>query len=494
MVGVGLLVGVAPVMSASIACVVMALFATLALATRFGCLPRRPVDVVLAACVVLMPVLPAIQAFLGVGTILRYGLMLALLGCVIAYRSERCRPLLARGRWLFALFAMYQIVVFAESPNASLAAIRLANWVMFIPVVALRWDPARLRVLAGAVAVAGTLLAAGVLLQFEGILKFTWGGQVLSVGYGVPDVYSVRYTSFVFNPNDLGLAMAAVLIVSVLIAQVRTIGAKGRAILLTVGAGAGTGLVLSGSRGPLLGIPVAGVFLLLARRSDVLARLAIVGVAAVVVVFAAAPKVRESVVANLGSVAEVIRFEGISVDDRLTLWSTRFGDSTAPVIGAGYGGYLGVGSLSILESSARTDVYRAATIDNAFLKLWIEEGVIGVVLFVALIAVALVRLVRIARRDRLDPLGPIVGAVLVLVIFRALSADILDISPWNFYLWVILSIGFASDTLSRDGREEGAICGERPAPGALIGDKPALQGRRRRVRRSGRDSQRPMIW
>jgi hypothetical protein len=147
-----------------------------------------------------------------------------------------------------------------------------------------------------------------------------------------------------------------------------------------------------------------------------------------------------SVAANIGSVVQIAKGEDASATVRLAGWWARISHAGNLLIGAGYGGYGQVQGIDMTQATQRSTLYGSTTVDNGWLKLGLEEGILGVVLLAGIFAYALRRAVWLGRRQDTWALGAIGGSVLVALAFRALTVDILDINPWNFFIWLPVGV------------------------------------------------------
>jgi uncharacterized membrane protein len=136
------------------------------------------------------------------------------------------------------------------------------------------------------------------------------------------------------------------------------------------------------------------------------------------------------------------------------------GELSLPEIlfGAGYGGYAESGRLKrfdLANQKARQRALIGVTVDNGWLKLFLEEGLLGLGLFLAIFSAALWRSFS-ARRGAERVLALTTGAVLVALGVRALSADVLDINPWNFLIWLLVGLAFTAASGEGERRSEPA--------------------------------------
>jgi len=419
---------------------------------RLDCIPKRPIDIALALTILVLPVAPELNTLAGLGTPLRLGLAALLFALIFAGGGRLARPTRSNGRWLVLAFALYQLVALLGSGNATYGAIRLINWVMFVPIVFVVWDSRLLRTAMAACFSAGVLLALGIALQYLGVLEGTWGGQLLQGIAGAAPVYSLRYTSFMQNPNDLGLAMVSLTVAALLVSGAPGHGPTWRGAFVGAACVMAAGLVLSGSRGALLTLPLLSLYLVAVRRPWVILQLiGVVGLMTVgiltmsvtsptAVTSPTVPALAPSVAANIGSVVQIAKGEDASATVRLAGWWARISHAGNLLIGAGYGGYGQVQGIDMTQATQRSTLYGSTTVDNGWLKLGLEEGILGVVLLAGIFAYALRRAVWLGRRQDTWALGAIGGSVLVALAFRALTVDILDINPWNFFIWLPVGV------------------------------------------------------
>jgi len=223
---------------------------------------------------------------------------------------------------------------------------------------------------------------------------------------------------------------------------------KRRPSLLIIGVLATGGLALSSSRGGYLAFGLGISYLVYKVRS----RQTVAGIIAICFCFtalvAAVPTVRTFTVETVASIGDLWHGTDKSAADRQELWSKNF--AIRSVSGLGYGGNAEVSNVDISDSVARAKAYSAQTIDSSWLKLLVEEGLIGVGLF-ALIVMSAAR--RVLQRGRsgpsASPVAAILGMVGVAFFFRSLSVDMLDINPWNWVLWLLIGLAL-SQVVSED--------------------------------------------
>jgi O-antigen ligase len=399
---------------------------------RYDVLPRTGFQWMLGVGMVTLPLTPWLDLqHPGAGQKLRVSLAV-LLGALLLVRAvPLARP---RGLLLVLLCGFFadQLVaaLLSPAPSVSYTAVRLVNWLMFAPLAFVRYDHRTVRVavtgaLAGAVIVAG-----GAALQGAGLMSGAWGA------FNVNGSQTFRYSSTLENPNNLGLYMLSIAVVALLAFQ-RTVPK------VAVAAGAGIVVMLSGSRGAFLALPVIAVYLAFARRGRLLIVLPALVFAVYLVAPVAAPQLAPGMNAAVHSVKNIIGGTDTNSNERKATWHYWLNRGTNAEIGAGYGGY--TTDPTLLANSNRKLTYRLLTVDNSWLKLYLEEGLIGVALLLGVFLVAI-------RRTLATPtaLSVTVGALLTLTLFRSLSVDVLDINPWNMYLWLMIGLAAAASRLAAE--------------------------------------------
>ncbi|MGI8804671.1 MAG: O-antigen ligase family protein [Thermoleophilaceae bacterium] len=282
-------------------------------------IPRRPLDLVLALALLSLPLAPFLNTFSSLGTALRLAIAAAVALLVVARRIPLQRGPLGRGRWLIVAFALFQIIPLAGAATVEYGLVRVVNWTMFMPLAFVAYDRRSQRTAIGFAAIAGVLLVVGVILQAVGVLGGTWAGFALSDG-----TPATRYTSFLLNPNDLGLSMVLLGVVLGLASRGRPPAVRAAGLAAVTACGVVVSLTLS--RGAF--VALAGVFLYLLvvglprRRLVALASAALVGLLAIPL---AIPTTRESVSITLGSLATIASGEDMSSTVRADRWSRLTG-------------------------------------------------------------------------------------------------------------------------------------------------------------------------
>jgi O-antigen ligase len=401
----------------------------------FDAVPRRPIELVLAAALTVLLITPFLDQSGPLGTILRLSIAIALFAFLCTGALPVARRPFSGGRSLVALFAVFQLVPLVAAPSFLYGSVRTVNWVMFIPLAFLDYDARARRVAVAFTILGGAILGGGVILQLAGAIGGTWGGFEIIAGVD----YSQRYTSFLQNPNDLGLFMLAVAVLAALAVKSPKLGYRSLGLLAVTGALAM--IILTSSRGAFLALPLVVVMILLFGSRRSLALLAVASVVVVVALPRAVPVLGPQFTSTVASIDEAAAGQDPSLLTRQDRWSDVARAAENPVLGSGHGGYQTLRTVDVLDSDRRAAVHRDLTVDNGWLKLWLEQGAIGVALLAAVFLAAIVQALA-ARRDH-GAASVCVAALLIALAFRGFTVDIFDINPWNCYLWLLVGIAFS---------------------------------------------------
>jgi O-antigen ligase len=335
--------------------------------------------------------------------------------------------------------------------------IRWLNWIMFTPLAFIRFDRRAVNVIASTFVLLAGLMAIGIGLQSMGVLSGTWGGVALSSPATGYQSHLIRYTSFLQNPNDLALfmLMAALVLLCISLATTRRLRLLGFvASALCIGV-----IFLSTSRGALIALPVGLGLLLLSAGARTIAYF--VGSFFVVAVLAlSTPTVGLMAEKTVGSLASIVSGTDLSATARQSTWKARLESAGNPIIGTGYGGYAHLTEDDI-RSNERSELAREITVDNSWLKLWLESGTLGVVLLLAIFGVTQKETLGLAAKTPRGLVAALVSALLAVLFVRAMTTDVLDINPWNFVLWLLIGVGFSVRTLDADSHLPDAVYGVR---------------------------------
>ncbi|MDQ3435228.1 MAG: hypothetical protein M3481_11215 [Actinomycetota bacterium] len=281
--------------------------------------PRRPIDWLLAAALLSLPLAPFLNTFSSLGTAVRLLIAAAAVLLLLSGRIPLSRPLLGRGRWLIVGFALVQLVAVVGAVTADFGLVRAINWMMFVPFAFVAYDRRSQRTVIAYATLAGLALVTGLLLQAMDVLGGTWAGYVLSDG-----TPTTRYTSLLLNPNDLGLFALSLGVVLGLVSR----GGDRRVRVAGLCAVVVCGLVVSVtySRGALLAAAAVLLYLLVAGvawRS--LAQLSVAAAVGILVIPLALPSTRESMAVALESFAAIVGGEDRSSSVRADRWSRLTG-------------------------------------------------------------------------------------------------------------------------------------------------------------------------
>lgn len=396
----------------------------------------------------LIPALTMAPVLGFAGTLVRA----AVAACVVLVVLRLPRRPSVAGAFLSAAFAGTLCVAALAAHDLQYGATRLMNWVMFMPLLFLNPSGVVLRTLLSSLIVSAWLQCLGIVLQVSGLMGGIWGGLLVSGTEHDQATrnWLMRYTGFMGNPNDLGLLLAIAAMCAVTLVARRT--ATHRPLLLLSACTFAVGLFLTGSRAGIVGLAL-GALVSLAYMGWVnrwrLVALATLAVGAVLITLGSA-------VVVLRSLIDIARGTDLSATQRMELWTTQSAGGEFWFSGAGFGGYLG-SSLHWLANA--DDLYGAGTVDNSWLKLYLETGLMGVALFAGLWVTTLYPLLgRQIRTGGAAPQAGIVVTALLIILWRSLSADIFDINPWNGFIWILFGLAAG---LGRSAESPGTPAGAR---------------------------------
>ncbi|WP_127129584.1 O-antigen ligase [Georgenia sp. SYP-B2076] len=392
----------------------------------------------------ILPVTTLAPAVGPLGTGARLLLAVVVAACVL-HRPGRLRIPQAL---LLLLFVALLLALAVGAPSPAYGAARLVNWVMFVPLVFLGSGRGHLRAVGRSLFLTCWLQVGGVLLQLAGLLGGTWGGLLTSGTTHDPSRHNwlTRYTGFLGNPNDLGLLLslgAMLCVLAVAMGSSRGTLPVGRTFVMLISAGVFVlGVFLSGSRGAILGL-VIGVVVSMAflsgRQRLVVGCFAGAATALVLTDDGAFRRV-------VGSVGEIVAGEDSSAASRAAQWLDRLGAGGPWFVGDGFGGYARNAVLTRDGVGIDTAVHQSATVDNSWLKLYLEGGVLGVTILALLLCALILPVVTRHVEDRLAAAVVVTSAA--MLVWRSLSVDVLDINPWNAVIWLLagLAVGLVRYT------------------------------------------------
>ncbi len=391
---------------------------------------------VLAALLPVVTVAPTLGA---AGSVLRTALAFLAFVAVLRHHT-RLTPY--QGVLVFTWVTLVAAMA-VGSPDPGYGLARAVNWLMFTPLVCLAAHPVNWVIVTRSLLITCGVQMAAVGAQLLGLLGGTWGG-LLTSGRNYDPVernYLTRYTGLLLNPNDLGLILAAGVVVVLMIASERPAHswfAIPSAALLT------TGIILTGSRGALLAL-VLGILIMLVFLPTI-HRLLVISLGIGTALWLTTREGETRLV--LYSITDIFTGSDRSANSRRELWSTYLSQSDNLAVGNAFGATLRSGDLGSQAAAGR------ATVDNSLLKLLLEGGWLALTVLVAvLVVVYLPLLTRRYGPDRFAA-GAIL-AVMGMIAFRSLSVDLLDINPWNAVIWLFAGMAVSLSSQEPSVEHEG---------------------------------------
>lgn len=387
----------------------------------------------------ILPVTTLAPSFGALGTPARFLLALAA-GVVVLHRPARLQ---VPNAMLFTAFVLILSAQAVGAPYLGYGLTRLANWVMFMPLLFIGGGVERLLIVGRSLFVTCWVQVGGVLLQLTGQLGGTWGGLLTSGSYADPAQrnWLTRFTGFVGNPNDLGLLLSLGVMMCVLSVAMGVLSHK---TILLGSAGVFVWVIfLTGSRGAILGLVIGMIVSLafLSGRQRVLVSTISALAGALILTRSGA----FSIVVN--SIGEIFAGQDASASFRTSLWHDRLSLDHSWLFGGGFGAYAGRAITGSGGLGVDQAVQESTTIDNGWLKLFLEGGGLAVtalaLLLLSILASALTKHVRAS----VNPLATsVVFTSMTMILWRSLSADLFDINPWNAVIWLNggLAVGLAA--------------------------------------------------
>jgi len=404
-------------------------------------IPREKIGWLYASVIFVTCWAPSLGA---IGTTARFGLavLVAVVAIFVALSRKSIRPMPKLLAFGLAVLLLSLVISTIGAASTGYGVARFLNWAMFIPLLWLAYQRPNYRgVLFGLVATC-VFQMAGVFLQMAGLMKGTWGGLLTSgTTYNAStSSWLTRYTGFIWNPNNLALvlvcgtlALAACLLVKLpMRLKVCCLGLMG---LFTFG------VISSGSRGGLVAVALGLLVLCLAAgKRGVVLGIAAVSAALLLLQFAASKELGRLV----ESFAEIISGTDASAAQRSGVWVTRLqGPDGGLALGSGFGGY----DPSLFADQHGVDIDPAAakraTVDNSWLKIVLESGLLGAAgMAVTMLQPMFGSLFKSSGERRLWGIGA--GSIIVAIIWRSVSVDMLDQNPWNAIVFLALGMAAAS--------------------------------------------------
>ena len=282
-----------------------------------------------------------------------------------------------------------------------------------------------------------------------------------------------RIASFLVNPNMLGVILAMAIPIAS-IAAFRLTDVRWRVAATVSSAVLVLALLYTFSRGAWLGLGVAMLLvgLLLERRALLL--VLVLGALSFGAAFIIPRDVllgpADRLSTDLGG-GTLGRFDSLDGADLRLLFIENAAPIIVdhPVIGAGPGRYGGAIAwrlgTPLYDEYTTGSVPRDRTVDNFWLHLTVEFGVLGVLLFLSAIGVAVRELIGTARRATGWNRGLLASfaAVAVVLVLDSLTEMLLEGNTTSFSMWLFLGVGTVlaaktgrMATASADGAGEGA--------------------------------------
>jgi hypothetical protein len=342
-----------------------------------------------------------------------------------------------RGVLAIGVLFVSLLIATLAAPSLLFGISRFLNWALFIPLFFLfRNNNKALDPFLRGVLLASGVQMLGVLLQRLGLLGGVWGGQIIS-GIGYDPNYSqwlIRYTGFVLDANSLGMIFAIAAITSLHYSTQNSFSKISKVLFFAFSMLNLFSILLTGSRGGIL-ITVIAVFayLFISRKYLVIVRL----VPATILVLVAGIQFAgfEFLVSSIFAI-----FDGTdtSANQRAELWqyALSIGDDLTIFIGQGFGARNP--SLFVDQKTIFVDptLLKFTTIDNSWLKTYLELGGMAVIALGWLFATAMRN--SLAQRKSNSDFSALPVALLILFLIRSVSIDAFDINPWNSVIWIIL--------------------------------------------------------
>jgi O-antigen ligase len=376
------------------------------------------------------------------GTIARFGLAVIVLivAIVVALSRWQIRPLPTMLTCGLVILVVSLAISTVGAASANYGIARFLNWVMFIPILWLAYQRPNPRGIVFGVIVTGLFQMVGVFLQMAGLMKGTWGGLLTSGTTYNPGTSSwlTRYTSFIANPNNLALLLVCAVIVLAACLLLKLPARLKLCCLALMGVFI-YGIVQSGSRGGLVAVALGLIALCLfaGKRGFVLGIVA-VSAGLLIAQFAVSKELDRLV----ESFAEIISGTDASAAQRSGVWVERLqGPSGGLTLGSGFGGY--APSLFADQQGLNVDPEAAkqATVDNSWIKIMLESGLLGALgMALTIVRPMFGSLFKSSGERRIW--GIAAGSILVAILWRSVSVDMLDQNPWNAI--VFLAVGMAA--------------------------------------------------
>lgn len=379
-----------------------------------------------------------------IGTIARFGLAgISIIALIHSFNTSGGPRLRGPVKLGIALVLLTLALSTMGAASTSFGFSRLLNWAMFIPLLWLAYRRPDIKGAGFGLVVTSVFQMLGVGLQVAGLMKGTWGGLLTSGATYNPETSSwlKRYTGFIMNPNNLALVLACAVIVLAACLLAKLPG-KTKLGLMALMALFAVGIVLTGSRGGLVAVALGVIVLFTAAgKRGIAIGTTVMSFAIIAYVLTGSQELDRL----LQSFVEIISGTDASAAQRNSVWVSRLQttENGNLFIGSGFGGYApelfaGQHGLDVDPAAARQ-----ATVDNSWIKILLESGVLGVFAMALTMFAPMCSSLCKSKGDR-RLWGIAAGSVVIALIWRSFSVDMLDQNPWNAFVFLALGLAAAS--------------------------------------------------
>lgn len=362
------------------------------------------------------------------------------------------------------LLALFGVLVVAQAfnpgvPSGLVGLIGIKVWLLYVPMVYLTWNLVRdrsdlSRLLSVMVVAAIVPEAVGII---ESVLIQTGRADLVYVAYGdaagavtqafadlsLPGGGHLRRVPSTFSSvtQFVGFLMA---MTAVGYGWWRVRGASGtRPIAGLVWLLAPAAALLSGSRMPLLAIPVLVATIIVLDRGRRGRAIPAIALAAAFIAVAAVFEVSVPALVSASVQTATVEFDHLVLGDGASALAALGGRGTGiDTAGARYG-YSSPSEYALFHD------WR----EGWYVKALLELGVVGLAVVACLGAVLLSRVIRCHRALGDSPLRALSAAIVALLLWAAvasLKGQYLDFDPLNVYIWVLLGLAFRLPVLERE--------------------------------------------
>jgi O-antigen ligase len=395
----------------------------------------------------------------GAGAVVDYFLF-AIVACwlgLLAGRRADARQMLARNQAALvpvALFVVWVAMTLAWSPAPDVARDALQDLVYATLAFGLMLgaisDRRHVRWLAAA------FVAGAALSVLWGAAKGGLSGAI--GGPGAVTDHDGRFQAGSGDPNYLAAVLVPAIMLAGGLAFRRSILQRTWLALAVVAIA--VGLAATQSRGGIVAALVTSVVALVIwrRRRAMILGLIVVATAALATFFALSPAAWQRISAG-----------NETGSGRIDIWSVAWRVvSDHPFEGVGFNQFPEVSPHYVLQPGALDYVDlivdKHIVVHNLFLELWVETGIVGLLLFLAIIALSIAAAWRaVALFDRLgDEEMAALSRTLLLALVGMFSASLFLSNVANRQIWVLLALGPVLAGIARhDAQAAARLAGER---------------------------------